>query len=387
MIRVCVYHRERQRQRWITPDWSLSKKIQRYTIKNISRQQAFFVFEPPNFIFDSCRSSITNKTSKTAHTQFNTLRCRTLLACTSLGRSLCRNIVLHVLEHPLGSSIVVNYFSQKNYSMADTSPDDTAGSVGLPTDNENIGSDRAMTSSIISSAVKLDQSASDKASCNVRNTTSVGEITVVAQRCNSASLLIDNKSLWERIGWGAIFYVSFKQVEQCPTDESLDDFARRYPLVKAAKALLNVDMFTDGIWGDSNKPKSIAKFARDKKMADILIIPQAALVCKIKMKGGGRGKHVQYHNQCSKTQAAFLFQSFCNALRKEYENIIHPPDKARPRSVIARTRDEDELRLPPSQFFRSLARFKDMFTRYVGTRKLEGAFEHHCELVDMYLWW
>ena len=265
-------------------------------------------------------------------------------------------------------------------STLGTSPD-TPGSVDLHsnplTDNANVGSSRAKISKIVGSA-ECDR----PGSYNFPNTMSVGEITIVAQRCNSASLLIDNKSLWERIGWGAIFYVSFKRIEHGPANESLDDFATRYPLVKAAKALLNVDMFTDGIWGDSNKPKSITKFAREKKLADILIIPQAALVCKIKTKGGGSGKHVQYHNQCSKTQAAFLFQSFCNALRTEYNNIICPPDKARPRTVAACIRNEDELRLPPSQFFRSLERFKDMFARFVGTRKFnEGNFEHCCQSV------
>ena len=64
---------------------------------------------------------------------------------------------------------------------------------------------------------------------------SAGEIVVVAQRCNSASLLVDNKDRWEGIGWGAIFYVSFKRVEDTPAGESLDDFGRRYPLVKVTR--------------------------------------------------------------------------------------------------------------------------------------------------------
>ena len=123
-------------------------------------------------------------------------------------------------------------------------------------------------------------------------------------------------------------------------------------------------MFSDGVWGDGNKPKSITKFARAGKLAEILIIPQAALVCKIKLKGGGRGKHLQYHNQCSREQAAFLFQSFCSTLRTEYQNIISPPKKANPPRAPAKTRDKDELSCPPSQFFRLLARFKDMFTRF-----------------------
>eukprot|EP00039_Didymoeca_costata_P012171 m.174290 g.174290 ORF g.174290 m.174290 type:complete len:193 (+) comp15405_c0_seq5:12-590(+) len=71
------------------------------------------------------------------------------------------------------------------------------------------------------------------------------KVRVVAQRCDNAELLVDNKSKWIGIGRGLILHVSF--AKGC--DSSC--------LPKVVRTLLRIPLLTEGVWGDGNAPMSV----------------------------------------------------------------------------------------------------------------------------------
>ena len=80
-------------------------------------------------------------------------------------------------------------------------------------------------------------------------------VKVVVQRCNSASLLVDNKDRWEGIGRGMLLYVSFAKG------------ASPESAAAAARALLYLPLMTLGKWGDGSKTVSLLDILYDERSA------------------------------------------------------------------------------------------------------------------------
>ena len=100
-------------------------------------------------------------------------------------------------------------------------------------------------------------------------------VHVLVQRCDEASLLVDNEDAWVHIAKGLVLNVSFSKVA---TPADVD---------KASASLLSVPLMTVGQWGDRTKPAAITSLLQDGHEVNILVIPQASLVSKV------RGKTLQ----------------------------------------------------------------------------------------------
>ena len=72
-------------------------------------------------------------------------------------------------------------------------------------------------------------------------------VKLVVQRCDSASLLLDNEDKWGSIGRGIVAYVSFTStMEEYATE---GNGKKRTAIVeKVAKAILNLPIVTMGTW-------------------------------------------------------------------------------------------------------------------------------------------
>ena len=167
--------------------------------------------------------------------------------------------------------------------------------------------------------------------------------------CNArpqASLLLDNVDVWAHVGWGLVVYVSFAKGA---TDAAVSTAARK---------ILHAPILTRGVWGDDNRPQSVAQFCRqhqeqhtgealggggggggggdvptDEPIAEIpdasdgpdsiatlarqtavvpniLVIPQAALTNKY------TGKSIQYRNQSTRADGKRLFELFLAQLQE-----------------------------------------------------------------------
>ena len=100
-------------------------------------------------------------------------------------------------------------------------------------------------------------------------------VHVLVQRCDEASLLVDNADAWVHIAKGLVLNVSFSKVA---TPADVD---------KASASLLSIPLMTVGQWGDRTKPAAITSLLQDGHEVNILVIPQASLVSKV------RGKTLQ----------------------------------------------------------------------------------------------
>ena len=125
---------------------------------------------------------------------------------------------------------------------------------------------------------------------------SSGKIKVVVQRCNSASLLIDNDKQWQSISNGIVIYLSFTTL--CTPED----------ISKAAIQIANLPVATLTNWGDEQKPQSVRDYCQQNVEIGIMLIPQAGLVSKIK------GKSLQYRNQAPKETGRKLYKCFCNEI-------------------------------------------------------------------------
>jgi hypothetical protein len=90
---------------------------------------------------------------------------------------------------------------------------------------------------------------------------------IIAQRANSASLLLDNKSLWASLGRCLIVSISFTNAA---TVEILH---------KVVKGILNMPVLTNGEWGDGTKPVSLTTLIEGGNSKDwgLMIIPAVSI--------------------------------------------------------------------------------------------------------------
>ncbi|EQC33213.1 hypothetical protein SDRG_09197 [Saprolegnia diclina VS20] len=125
----------------------------------------------------------------------------------------------------------------------------------------------------------------------------------VTQRCEAATLLIDNVDETVSIGKGLILYVSWAK------GATADD------LPKIVKSLLTIRLLS----APSGKPQSIceASTASDEPV-HVLVVPQAALTSKVQ-----RGKNLQYHGQLGKDEGAeALYLAFVQLLGDMAKDLV-----------------------------------------------------------------
>merc|ERR1719354_343565 len=160
---------------------------------------------------------------------------------------------------------------------------------------------------------------------------------IFAQRVESAKLMVDmEQDVWQSMKRGIIVYISFRK--GC-NDKKVD---------KAATTILNLDFMSLGAWGDENGTKSMLHFLREKYELGIMIIPQAALSCKIKDNGRGRSSE----DQCEKAEAKRLYEKFIESIRIRVRNAIYPEAEAKEKEAANRAKRARGV-TPPDQYFRT----------------------------------
>jgi len=160
---------------------------------------------------------------------------------------------------------------------------------------------------------------------------------IIAQRVESAKLLLDlQKDVWDSIERGIIIYISFRQ--GC-NDDVVD---------KAATTILNLDFMSLGAWGDDHGTNSMLHFLRQKHELGIMIIPQAALSCKIKDNGRGRSSE----DQCEKSEAKRLYEKFVECIKLRVRNAMYPKAAEQEKLAAHRAKKARGV-IPPNEYFRT----------------------------------
>eukprot|EP00760_Papus_ankaliazontas_P004283 PhM_4_TR11773/c0_g1_i1/m.25418 len=118
---------------------------------------------------------------------------------------------------------------------------------------------------------------------------------VIAQRVDSASLLLDNVERFGSIRAGVVLYVSFLQG------------ATAENVTTAVTSLLSTKIFSFDIPSDPSV--RVPTVSVGERKVDVLVIPQASIAGKIK------GKAIQYHGQAPKEDTQKMYEAFCAQLR------------------------------------------------------------------------
>lgn len=147
-----------------------------------------------------------------------------------------------------------------------------------------------------------------------------GCVNVVVQRCNEASLLLDNDSQWSTVGRSMVVYISFARGATVASAQS------------AGKALCFLPLLTLGNWGDGSKPVSLVDILIDEanrikqsassveaeappsdgtplSRISVMVIPQASL------SGKRDKKSLKYHGQLDKEEGKQVYAAFLSALQ------------------------------------------------------------------------
>lgn len=164
-------------------------------------------------------------------------------------------------------------------------------------------------------------------------------VHVVVQRCDEASLLIDNVDDWVTIDKGLVVYVSFAKIA---TAADVD---------KAVQTILSVPLMPSEQGVDQTKPIPAVALIQEGQPVNILVIPQASLVSK------ARGKTLQYHDQISFAEGRALFERFVAGLRSPAPLPGKGGGKSKPQGVRG-----GEV-VDPALYFKS-GQFKGAYARY-----------------------
>ena len=174
-----------------------------------------------------------------------------------------------------------------------------------------------------------------------------GTVSVVTQRVDEASLLVDNQDEWVTIGKGLLLYVSFA------TGADLAAVQR------AAKVLLGLPLCTrSGQWGDGASAASYLKIcaaqaAAGEPLLELLIVPQAALCGR-----PSKGQTLTYLDQVEKEPGRELFRQFVAALSALVAEAVAPPPNAaevaaasKAASKAKQARTKQSALQPPTELF------------------------------------
>ncbi|GAB5362712.1 hypothetical protein AAMO2058_000821600 [Amorphochlora amoebiformis] len=171
-------------------------------------------------------------------------------------------------------------------------------------------------------------------------------------------------------------------------------------LSKAAKAVVSAPFLTLGVWGDGKKPQSIASIATSPKQSTsmtttettngvtisplsssepeggkqiknmfslgIMIVPQAALYCKLR-----GSKELRYHNQMGKAEAENLYKRFIDEVVVQLEiDLGLTKNKAKKKNIVSK-----EPPVPPQEIFKQgnwQGQFKDYDEKGFPTAMANG---------------
>jgi D-Tyr-tRNAtyr deacylase len=191
--------------------------------------------------------------------------------------------------------------------------------------------------------------------------------TIVVQRVDRASLLLDNADEWSSIGRGLVVYVSFHK----GADTGCLD--------KVAKNLLDLPVLppsADGQWGDGNDPVSFATLCKRRRdisaasgepechkgdLPGIMLVPQAGLVSSHK-----RGR-LQYHGQLDPATGRRLYAGLVAALRTHLIQLTSPEtpsDEARGAAWATKRPVKAGAEVPPARLFSIDARFAGRYSTF-----------------------
>jgi D-Tyr-tRNAtyr deacylase/predicted esterase len=128
----------------------------------------------------------------------------------------------------------------------------------------------------------------------------------VVMRCDSCSLLVDNKDEWVHIGPGFIIGLCFLKGAS----------AQGGTVRKAVQTFLSMPIGEkegQGAGKLAGTPCTIAEAGAN----EVMVVPQASLAGKMK------NKRMQYHNACKKDLGEELYHDFCEVMAKELEVVKH----------------------------------------------------------------
>ena len=152
--------------------------------------------------------------------------------------------------------------------------------------------------STTSSTASIDHVSAPRTHSGGKNEAS--SVRLVVQRCDAASLAHGTSSSLGpvcSIKRGLVVYVSFTK--------DADASAAR----KAGKLLLKLPLLSaSGSWGDETRPLSFTRLRSQGIPVQIMILPQAALVSRVR-KGG-----LQYRDQCGRGEGAALYTLFVETI-------------------------------------------------------------------------
>lgn len=126
-------------------------------------------------------------------------------------------------------------------------------------------------------------------------------ITCVVQRCNKASLLVDNAENTVGIKRGLVVFVSF------------GEGVSRNTVQRMARQLVQLNLSTTGKWGDGSKAQSVADIVSTGARQEIMVIPQACLTSRVK------GKQLRYTAQLSREDG---FEMYCTFLAELEQALL-----------------------------------------------------------------
>eukprot|EP00941_MAST-03F_sp_MAST-3F-sp1_P004799 g4799.t1 len=174
--------------------------------------------------------------------------------------------------------------------------------------------------------------------------------TIVINRCDTASLLLDNNDEWGSISRGMILFLSF--TKECAFDS----------IPETVKSILRIPLSPEsptGQWGDGGKLLSISDFCKlgnDVKIPDILIVPQAGLTSKFTRKKG-----LQYHKQMSQSKAKLYYDFLCLEIRKQVMMEASSNLNVKGKKVKNKPLSPE---VPPFLFFETDPVFKGQFSSF-----------------------
>lgn len=161
-----------------------------------------------------------------------------------------------------------------------------------------------------------------KASSKLNNGAGEGKVNgvkLVVQRCNSASLVLDERAERGSIGRGLVVFLSIG----ADTTDSM--------LAKAARATLTLPLSTIGEWGDDNKARSIMSIVMEddeqgseraqkdfktKPGQGLIIVPQACLTSTIK------GTRLRYSQQLNRDEGLEKYCAFLELLQRNVLEVF-----------------------------------------------------------------
>lgn len=180
-----------------------------------------------------------------------------------------------------------------------------------------------------------------------------GKVVTVGSTSNDDIDLVNPKTT---TSCGLLAYISFGMT------------ATPERVLQAATTLINLPILTLGVWGDGEtETKSIldmstAANAESSNLVQLVLVPQANLISKIR----SQGRSIQYHDQIDKQRGKELYELFVDyvkalCLQHEYQQASRPTPKFVTDLLLPSSKQSQppavDASIPPDQMFQNDPRY------------------------------